>query len=537
MIEDARLIPTGTTLESDVCIVGAGAAGLMLAREFLGSRFSATVLEAGGLRPDRETQSLLAGEAPNYWPLEHIRLACLGGTTRVWAGWCRPLEPSVFSRRPWLESDGWPFSRSELDPFYERAHEVCQLGPYEYRVDAWTSPRAARLCLREDLIESALFHISPTHFGKVYRSELAGSRNVRVLLRAVAAELMSSESGSQVTHLLARTLSGTSFKIAARCYVLAAGGIENARVLLLSDRSRRCGLGNDNDLVGRNFTEHMYVTSGRLALGVERPRMDFYWRHQAVCGHETAALRGVFKLPTARVEAEQLLNSAILVLPPYESEWLLASRGARALELIGASVHRGWLPGDISREFWELARDPVGAIAKGFGRLFRRRGLPRAVLLRAYCEPAPNTANRVSLARSRDRLGRRRIRLVWRPAELEWKSIERTHELLNEAVRCAGLGRVERYSRDTGPAIEGGKHHMGTTRMHSDPQRGVVDADCRVHGVDNLFITGSSVFPTAGFANPTLTIVALALRLAEHLKADLATGSARGRHEGAPSEQ
>ena len=524
MIEDARRIPAGTHIESDVCVVGAGAAGIALARDLIDSPLSVTVLESGGWRPDRGTQSLLKGEAEDYWPLDHIRLSCLGGTTRVWSGWCRPLERTVFEPRAWLDTDGWPFRRAELDPYYERAHGVCGLGPYEYAVDAWERPPHTRLPLPDRAVETALFHISRRRFGSAYRDELRGASNVRVLLRAAACELLSAESGSRVSSIEVRSEAGHALRVTARCFVLAAGGIENARLLLISDRTHEGGLGNGHGLVGRYFSEHLYVNSGRLELPASRPDMRFYWPHAASLDGRPGRVRGVFKLPLRTVEAERLLNCAIFVLPPFENRATLSSRGAAAVQAIGAAAHRGWVPDDAGKDLAALARDPVGGLNAAFRRLLVRRRTPREVQLRSYVEPLPNGRSRLSLLPDCDRFGRRRVRLDWEPAELEWRSIDRFNELLAEAVTAAGLGRVHAFSPDDRPPREGGKHHMGTTRMHARPSEGVVDGDGRVHGIDNLYVTGSSVFPAAGFANPTLTIVALALRLADHLKRRLETG-------------
>ena len=150
----------------------------------------------------------------------------------------------------------------------------------------------------------------------------------------------------------------------------------------------------------------------------------------------------------------------------------------------------------------------------------------RAIFFMNELEQAPNPASRVRLIEQRDALGMPRVQLEWRLSGLDKRSIRRAHELLARELGRAGLGRLQlMLSEDEHrwpPELGGGRHHMGTTRMHRDPARGVVDPDCRVHGVGNLYVAGSSVFPTVGAANPTLTIVALALRLADHLVEQLA---------------
>lgn len=513
-------------MEADICVVGAGAAGLALALELRGSALRVCVLEAGGERPDRATQSLLQGEAPFYGEtgLEETRLSCLGGTTRVWSGWCRPLDPAVFEPRSGVDEDGWPFPREHLDPFYERAQAVCGLGPFDYDVPRWRSGVGAPLPLDPELVETRLFQMSPpTRFGRAYHETLRRARDLRLLLRAPCIELVTEGGAPRVAAARCATLGGNTFAVRARFFVLAAGGIENARLLLLSDRDRPGGLGNAHGLVGRYFMEHPYVTAGRLQLKPSSPPLRFYHWHRVSRDDGRVRVRGAFAVPRARVRAERLTNAVLFPLPPWESAPTLDSPGGRALRAIATMLRRGWFPGDGWSHAREALGDPVGTLGALYQRLVRPRiGLPDAsagpVRIRAFCEPVPRRSSRVELTGSRDRLGRRRVRVAWEPSELEIRSLERGFELLARAVREAGLGRME-WSLDSGDVrIEGGRHHMGTTRMHADPRRGVVDPGGRVHGVDNLFVAGSSVFPTAGVANPTLTIVALAIRLADHLK-------------------
>ena len=268
MLDDARRIPDGTRVEADICVVGSGPAGMSLALELMGSGHRLCMLEAGGERPDRATQSLFDGEA-SFYPeneLQESRLACLGGTTRVWAGWCRPLDAAAFEPRSWVDEDGWPFGREELDPFYERAQALCGLGWFDDEVSRGRPEAAKPLPLPADLVETRLFQMSPpTRFGREYRRAVRDAPDVRVLLRAVCTELVPDAAG-RIATLRAATLEGGAFEVTARFYVLAAGGIENPRLLLLSDRARPGGLGNERDLVGRYYMDHPYVTAGRLSL-------------------------------------------------------------------------------------------------------------------------------------------------------------------------------------------------------------------------------------------------------------------------------
>jgi choline dehydrogenase-like flavoprotein len=249
VLEDARRIPNGTRVEADICVVGTGPAGLSLALGLMGSGRRVCLLEAGGKRPDRVTQSLLDGEA-SFYPgdmLRESRIACLGGTSRVWSGWCRPVDAEDLEPRSWVDEDGWPFGREELDAYYARAQVLCGLGVFDYEAERWHSEGCAPLPLPSDLVETQLFQLSPpTRFGREYRRAVQDARDVRVLLHAPCTELVPDAAGRRIAVLRAATLGGGVFDVKARAYVLAAGGIENPRLLLLSDRVRPGGLGTAN---------------------------------------------------------------------------------------------------------------------------------------------------------------------------------------------------------------------------------------------------------------------------------------------------
>jgi choline dehydrogenase-like flavoprotein len=526
MLENGRKVPTGTQIEADVCVVGAGPAGIPIALELGDAGAGVCLLEAGGLRPDRATQALLDAESPTHLPLDHTRLCCLGGTTKVWSGWCRPLDSEAFEPRDWVDESGWPYPRATLNPYFERAHRLCELAPYDYSKAAWETPSAPAFELERDLIETKVFHFSPpTKFGRTYRGALARSPSIRVLLHAIASELVPGESGRRIERIRVATLGGGTFEVVARFFVLAAGGIENPRLLLVSDSVQDSGVGNSHDLVGRYFMEHPYVNSGWLHLDTNAPSLAFYWRHPVMRNGSSGLIRGVFTMPESLVKSERLLNCVLFPLPPHEAHPSLSTTGADGLRVVAHAIRAGWIPPDIGTHLAAVARDPWGALVAASQRLKPGRqdlGSLRHVRLRSYCESPPRYSHRVQLTRSRDRLDRPGVRVDWEPSPLQRDSLKRAHELLDAALRQAGIGRAEcELDTEAEASWEVGRHHMGTTRIHHEPERGVVDPDCRVHGVENLFVAGSSVFPTAGCANPTLTIIALSYKLADFLKGEL----------------
>ncbi len=504
MLRDARDVPSEIVLEADVCVVGAGAAGIALARELIGTPLRVVVLESGGLVPGRRTRALL--RAPNvgapYYPLDWIRTAALGGTTDQWGGQCRPLDEVDFEARPEIPRSGWPFGRAHLLPYYRRAHAVCQLGPFAYDAEHWADRARPAWPLDGGRVGTAMFQMSPpTRFGAVYRAELAAAPRVAVYLHASATELETSPGGERVTHVRVACLRGPRFRVAARVVVLAAGGIETPRLLLLSGPA---GLGNAHDLVGRCFMEHLHLDCGTVRLADAR-LAALYAPHFA----GATCVKGTLVLSADTRRQEGLLGySALVDRPPLPRPRRLALGLLRRL-----------VP---ERVAWRLRT----ARARRRRNPRRERGPrtgPVALVVHSRAEQAPNPESRVTLGAGRDALGRRRAELHWRLSPLDKRSMRRALEILGEEVTRAGIGRWDagldaddlRWARPPG----GGHHHMGTTRMHEDPRQGVVGADARVHGIENLYVAGPSVFPTGGYANPVLTIVALALRLADHLRA------------------
>ncbi len=267
MFVDAHTVLPGTLIEADVCIVGAGAAGTTLARELIGTHFEVCLLESGGLEFDQHTQSLYRGENVGfpYYSLDAVRLRYFGGTTNHWMGACRPLDPIDFESRPWVPYSGWPFDKSHLDPFYIRAHSICQLGPYEYDPATWETEENPQLPILGGRVATAMCQNSPpTRFGQVYREEIKRAPNIQTYLFANVVKIETSSTAQKVVRIHVATLQGNKFWVSARLFILATGAIENPRLLLASNEVQSTGLGNKNDLVGRFFMEHLKVPGGYI---------------------------------------------------------------------------------------------------------------------------------------------------------------------------------------------------------------------------------------------------------------------------------
>jgi choline dehydrogenase-like flavoprotein len=523
MLQDARALEDGARIECDLGIVGGGAAGITIARALAGGGIKVCLLESGGLELEAPVQDLYRGANVGlpYFDLDVCRLRFFGGSTNHWAGRCRPLDGLDFEVRPWVPHSGWPLTRAELDPWYREAQKICQLGAFEYTPGPWLDPGQAALPFDPAKVVSRVWQFSPpTRFGEVYRPELAAASNVDVLLHATVVDIEANEAGSEVSGLAARTLEGKRLTVQARAYVLACGGLENPRLLLAANKQVKVGLGNQQGLVGRYFMEHPHCNAAR-ALVADPAVLSFYTFGQGGGHAEGIEVLGCLNQSPERQRAEELLNFDSLFTVDD-----VGDSGFAALRRIWTAAGRGQWPDHLAADLWQ-ALIGIDDTASGLmGRLGLHEYHPSNASFRMWCsaEAAPNPDSRVRLGDQLDALGMPRIALDWRLTEQDKRSLLAGYQAVAEELGRTGLGRLQiadwltEVDNSWPPTVEGGDHHMGTTRMSADPSQGVVDPSSQVHGIANLYIAGSSVFPTSGSANPTLTIVALALRLAEHLK-------------------
>jgi choline dehydrogenase-like flavoprotein len=518
MLVDARSIPSDELIASDVCIIGGGPAGISIALALKQRAVKIVLLESGGVSPDEEAQRLNQGIATGhrYYGLDTCRVRGLGGSTNMWGGWCRPLDDEDFDERDWMPHSGWPVTKAELAPYYARAQGVCRLGPYDYDARRW--PDAAHHSNRasaSSTLSDIVFQIGPTRFGREYRADLARASNVTVLMHANATELEMDASHRRVVRVRVATLAGSSFAVASRIFVLAAGGIENPRILLASRRQRGCGIANEHDLVGRFFTEHLHVP-----VGILRPKSgtaSFYGERRT----RGVTVRGGMSLCAAVRSQRQLHGCGVTFHNSDDPHDVLSPTrmpaGYESLRLLMKAARHGERPAHV----WHHATNVLTSLDTVATLAYRKVVKPHAAALMIGCrtEQVPNPDSRVTLDESRDPFGVPRARLHW---TLTARDIGSFREFLTLwPGELAHLGHVEPFfpRGDNGwlERVAAGAHHIGTTRMHRDPRKGVVDEHCRAHGVSNLYVAGSSVFPTAGWTPPTLTIIALALRLADHL--------------------
>jgi choline dehydrogenase-like flavoprotein len=524
MLEDARALAPDEVVDTDLCIVGGGPAGITLALELEAVGFRVCLLESGGTDPDRAGQELTRGENVDrdYYRLERTRVRAFGGSSHWWMSpgmRARPLDPLDFEERPEIGRIGWPFSREELDPFYARAQAYCGLGPFDYEVERWQDrPSGAQpLPVSEDLTETVMFQLAPLERWRSRLDDVRAAANVRVLLHATVQELVTDAAGTRIESVRVATTPDRSFTVRAAVTVLAAGGIENARMLLLSRNGR--GIGNGNDHVGRYLMEHPHIRTG-VVVPTDSSLLQRTRLYLAGTGNGGSRL-GMLKPSDAMLREEGILATAWALHPTTDVLTSDVSRALVGLRELGP--HRRILP-HTGKRVATLVRNPAGVLRSVRSGRGRRRDVEATeqstLYLAVMLEQAPNPSSRVTLGRRKDRFGQPVPRVEWRLSDLDHRSIRRGQEILDTALRQSGLGHIAHLwgEEDPPPPINGGFHHIGTTRMAAAEQHGVVDPDARVYGIANLYVTGMSVFPTAGYANPTRTVVAMAIRLADHLR-------------------
>jgi choline dehydrogenase-like flavoprotein len=498
---DARTLASEAVVEADICIVGAGAAGITLARALANDKLRIALFESGGLDFDPETQEFYAGENVGRPcpPLDVDRLRYFGGTTNHWSGGCNPFHESDFQ--------DWPFGRRELDPYYRIAQTVCQLGPYSYVATDWETATSNHIDFGPSArFVTGMYQSNPTRFGEVYRQDLEQSKQVLVYLYANLVEIEATANSAQISGLQFSRLDRKRFSARGRYFVLATGAIENARLLLCSTKSSPNGIGNKFDLVGRYFMDHGVVRDYASILFSDVTSGSFYRFHDVRGQH----VSGYFYATPETAEKERLPPFCISLTLGHPDTDLAPS----SLNAIYQNLKMGRLPPDYSTHVGNIYEAVKWKLETWKRRLLATEPSHFATLYIAGA--APNPESRVTLTDSVDALGLRRIKLDWRlPSDFDEK-MRRAHEILASELGRAGLGRLHVNPEHD---ILNAHHHMGTTRMHREPNHGVVDENCRVHGIENLFIAGSSVFPSYSFDDPTMTIVALALRLADRLKA------------------
>jgi len=493
---DARNVPSGTVIQADLAIAGGGPVGISMALALANSPLKVVLLESGGMTFDAKTQALYEGSkigAP-YLTLEATRLRFLGGSSNHWGGWCRPMDQIDFEERTWMPYSGWPFGKKEVDRYFVKAHSLCEGGTLLYdKAGQFTTALGNELALGDGGVTTRWFQFSktrdsnlPTHFGDRYAEDLKRIGKLSVYLHANATRIGLDASGAKVEEIDVATLSGRKFKVKPKAAVLAMGAIEVARLMLASNDVATAGAGNAHDLVGRFFADHPTPRDAAFLVLFDGKLAPFYQGNQTVRGAIVRA--GLFPSEAFR-RSHAVMASSITIENKVDLD-------------------------DFGKATVAETANALGVDASNHA----------AFSLGAGMEVTPDPDRRITLDSETDALGMPRAKLHMRIADSDFSQFRQTLKELGRQLLEARIGMLKlnlRSRQEWLDVIDWGNHHMGTTRMHADPRKGVVDANLKVHGLANLYVAGSSVYPTYGAANPTVNLLSLALRLADHLKGTL----------------
>ncbi|MFT5052459.1 MAG: choline dehydrogenase-like flavoprotein [Chlamydiales bacterium] len=555
MIVDLNESRSGTLPLYDLCIIGSGPAGATLAAELADAERSICVLESGLGNSTRHADSLRDVASEGIHIKEYSRERVLGGASTTWAGLSSPLDRTDLEPRPWLPHSGWPITEAELTPYYAQAAERYRFPPATlFGTDGFGALRdreglrADRQPASWEAVHEKIFLAcsDPQNFGREQRA-IYGGTAIDLYLDATVLRLEPGSGTKSIDCARVRTRDGHEHTLRARVFVLATGGIENARLLLNSTDLCPQGLGNERDQVGRFFMNHPKNYHGILHLAQPRGDVPYYFGclYKGYAGYAGLCLK-----PEVQADA-QLLNSYVRLEPLFP--WS-DSQGVEALVLIVkrcSFFFKRWKDKRKDevvtlRDYSETGDDSDlqnqrKSVGKWIGLLFtilfdirkvgtyalyrlsRKKPKIRRVRLRNFMEMEPVPQNRVTLTTERDPYGTPIACVRHECTPADERSMKALHEHLAREFEAQGIGRLETSLQDVKPwpITQDASHHMGSTRMGSDPSSSVVTPQGRLHTVDNVFAAGASVFPTSGSANPTFTIVALSIRLAEHLKRDV----------------
>lgn len=554
MIENAKNIPTGSVIKVDLCIAGGGSAAISVALEYLKSGKTVAMLPGGGKRQTPGAIDLYRGKVSpsnSHEPLEENRLRMWGGTTTVWGGRCVPFDKIDFQERDWIPESGWPVTHEELLPYIAKANELSEAGQADFDARSVFPETPSEMLPgfdNEDLVTWPLERWSiPTDYAKRYASEMESAKNLRVLMNAHLIHIQMDQSGEQVESITAACSPENTFTVIAENYVLACGALETARLLLASRDVVPEGIGNRNDLVGRYYQSHRFGACGSVVINdlgdsfiydFERDhegvycRRRFWLTEKAQAKFKTCNVIGFLARPVqgaGHSEHRNALVSLVLLIKIFIGG---AKKGPKRLVGIVKSQRKDIINHleIILRDFPSLIRQ-AGAIA--YTRFFQKRRLPMVLppkktnrfSLFFQTEHAPRYESRVVLdLDSKDEFGMPRLDAQIRFSDVDYHSVRTFVKSVQDRLKEQNIGTLylskeeEDYLKDQEiKPFNSNSHNIGTTRMAQTPDKGVVDTDCKVFGVENLYIASSSIFPTSSHANPTLMIVAFALRLGEHL--------------------
>ena len=508
---DARNLENNSIINGDICIVGAGAAGISMALDLAkSSSHKIILLEGGGFEYDEKMQELYDGttSGQRYFPLKSTRYHAFGGTTRLWGGFCSAMDDIDFKKREWVNYSGWPITKNDINPYYNKAIDYLDLKSPDFSVDYWLSKieNAKALPLDNNIIWNKMWQFSPpTRYGIKYKDPILKSKNIILYTYANATNIKLNSSNNSAQEITVKNYANKTHKIKAKYFILASNALQNARLLLTSNKQLKKGIGNQFDMVGRYFMEHLEMSSAELWLVNPFPMQLYKYK-----SGETVA-RAEFSLTEKAQKEHKILNATAS---------LTALTRAR-YEKPNIDLWQHEDPRKNQYTTWEKIKKRLSMIKESTF----DDNIDRAYELYTRIEQAPNPNSRITLINEKDAFGVHKINLNWQLTSQDRISIRKLYDIIAQQMGISDVARVkllefleDKNNLEWPKHTSGGWHHMGTTRMHTNPKQGVVDSNCKVHGIQNLYIAGSSCFPTSGSVNPTFTLVALSLRLSNYIK-------------------
>lgn len=512
------------SIDCDICIIGGGVAGLVIANELVQTGLKIALVESGGEQYDQTTQDLYRANNIDFpFPNTSLsRLRFLGGSSNHWQNNTSPLSPLDFEKREGIANSGWPINFDELARYYSKAEHYCGVGNDGYSLGKWIKVSGmSDIVAGSSHIETRIAKVpfSPTRFFEKYGNKLVLSDNVEIITQSNLIDVEFNESSAQLEKAMFKTLKGNEFSVIAGKFIMCLGGIENARMMLHFNEKYNDKLGNQSDAVGRYLMEHPTPRAAHL-IAEKTPALDLYFGYRA----ENKSIAGFLSLTDESVRANNTIN---LRMPFIAQSNYILSDGISSSHILGESLSNFELPEDASTHAWNILSDidmVIEAIArKKFDtKIFDHASKVSGFEIPMMMEQTPDRNNRVMLSGNKDELGLAKVNIEYRVTDLDKQRLWHSLDIFAKEIATLGFGRLkilrERSLRIWRDQLGFSQHHMGTTRMSNNPNSGVVDRDSKVFGTKNFYIGGSSVFPTGGSVPPTLTIVALSIRLANHIR-------------------
>lgn len=523
MLIDLREYNSAQPMQADVCIIGSGAAGIAAAREFLNTDIKVLLIESGNERFNQEIQDLykVQFEDCQYTGAVHGRFRTVGGSTTRWGGQALPLTGHDFEKRDWVRHSGWPISYEEVNRYIPRALDLMRVDQMNYTTDVFPLLGLEPPAFSKDVLDYHVSKWSPApDFKKNYIAALKASPNITLVTNANVTRIDLNESLGKAESVQLSTMEHKTAVVQARHFLLCTGGIENARILLSNNHQMPAGIGNQHDLVGRFLQDHPSCMIGVLDK-CNRGRIQKLFNIHYRKGLKYSVR---FSLNKKSQQQFKTMNATGSLFFSYQSD--------HAMQIISSTlwaVKSKSFSGRHVKRLLKLSYRFPDLIVPAYYYAFHRRSVkPRTIFdINVMTEQEPNPESRVYLSNEKDRLGIPISVVKWKLTDLSWHTTATFANLIKEQFQTAGLGEIKLQdwlkSKDTGweTRLTDLNHHIGTTRMSELPANGVVDPSCKVHGLHNFWIAGSSVFPTGGHSNPTLTLLALTYRTVDTIKAIL----------------